>query len=488
MMRKTFLTTLSYILALCVQGQEKWTLRQCVEYAWANNISVKQADVQARIGAVNSEQARWERYPNANFSSNVGLQFGRSIDPTTNQFTTTQLLGQGFNFNASITIFNWNRIRNNVISSRYEADAAVQDLEKVKNDIGLSVASYYLQALLSREQVGIARVQMTQTRLQLESTRKKVEAGALPELNALTLESQYATDSAAYIGAIANADQTLLQLKALLNVDAAQAFDIATPPVDMIPVDPIAALQPEAVFSLAMTNQPAQKANELRLKSWQSALKVARAGMYPTIALGGGIGTNFANSNKKITGYNFVGYESANSFGPVADAGGGTYYPILSPKIEYTQSKKTFGEMWTGWGSQINQNFRQSLGLTISVPINNGGAARFNYQRTKLNYKNAEIAKEQADQKLKNDIYTAYYNAVAALDKYNATQLVVESAAKTFDFSQKRYDLGLLSTFDLIISQNNLSKARLDMALSHFDYVFKMKVLEFYKGMGIRLQ
>lgn len=475
------------VLILCFSftapAQEKWDLRRCVEYALANNLSVQQTIVQAQLTGVDEKQARWGQYPTASFSTNTGLQWGRSIDPTTNQFTSNSLLYQGYSFSAGVTIFNWHQIRNSIIAADFSADAARTDVDKIKNDVALNVATYYLQVLLARQQIDIARVQMQQTFSQLQVARKKVAAGASPELDALTLDGQYASDSSNYISALSTADQNLLQLKQALNVDAAQPFDITEPPVEQIPVEPILQLQPETVFEIAMQNQPAQKANELRLKSLEANLRASRAAMYPTISLGGSLATNFSSSDKKITGYSLSGFTANGDVVHIS----GTDYPVYTPNIQVSQDKKSFGERWDGWGTQMNNNFRQSFGVSISVPINNGGTARFNYQRSKLNLKNAEITKALADQTLKNDIYKAYYSASAALEKFNAAKTSVTINQKALDFAQKRYDLGLLSIFDLVLSQNNLTRAKLDLATAQFDYVFKMKVLEFYKGQGIKL-
>jgi outer membrane protein len=440
--------------------------------------------VQASLADVDLQQSRWQQYPSADFSHNTGLQWGRSIDPTTNQFTSNQLLYQGFNMSAGITVFNWHRIRNNIIASRYASDAANTDVEKIKNDVSLNVATYYLQVLLARQQVDIAKVQMQQTFSQLDVARKKVDAGAVPELDALTLEGQYASDSSNYISALATADQNLLQLKQVLNVDAGKPFDIATPPIDQIPIEPILQLLPETVFQVALHNQPAQKANELRIRSLEASMKSSRAAMFPTISVGGSLGTNFSSPNKTVTDAQLIGFQPNGSVVAV----NGNNYPVLDPQLQITQGKVGFGERWTGWGTQVNNNFRQSLGLSIAVPINSGGQARFNYARSKLNLKNAEVNRALADQTLKNDIYKAYFSASAALEKFNASKTSVAITQKAYDFAKKRYDLGLLNTFDLIISNNNLSRAKLDLASAQFDYVFKMKVLEFYKGQGIKLE
>jgi outer membrane protein len=135
----------------------------------------------------------------------------------------------------------------------------------------------------------------------------------------------------------------------------------------------------------------------------------------------------------------------------------------------------------------MNNNFRQSFGFSVAVPINSGGAARFSYQRSKLDLKNAQVTKSLIDQTLKNDIYKAYFNASAALEKFNAAKVTLAINKKSYDFAKKRFDLGLLNSFDLITSQNNMNRAEYDLTTAQFDYVFKMKVLEFYKGLGIKL-
>lgn len=482
--RKLLLTALlQCTFALMAFSQEKWDLRRCVDYALSNNLTVKQTDIQAQLASVDLKQNKWTQYPTGDFATGLGLQWGRSIDPTTNQFTSNQLLYQNFNLQAGAVIFNWHRIRNAIIGSRYATDAAYMDVEKIKNDIALNVATYYLQVLLARQQVDIAKIQMAQTRSQIDMARKKVDAGAIPELDALTLEGQYATDSSNYITAQATADQNLLDLKQVLNVDAGAPFDIATPPVEQIPVESLLELQPETVFQVGVQNQPAQKANELRIRAQEASVKSTRGSFYPTISVGGGLSSTFSALDKAVTGFTVTGTELTGDFVKI----GGDTYPTERISGFATTKKVSFGDRWDGWGRQLSDNFRQNLGLTISVPILSGGTARFNYHRSKINLKNAEITKDLANQTLKNDIYKAYFSASAAMQKFNATKTSVAITQKTYDFAVKRFDLGLLNTFDLITSQNNLTRARLDQAAAQFDYVFKMKVLEFYKGQGLKL-
>ncbi len=481
-----------FLVCLAVNGQdstvvpqtgEEWDLRRCVDYAIQNNISVRQSDVQRRVADLLYDQNKKSKIPNASFNFNNGYQFGRSIDPTTNLFTNQQLLFQGFQFNTDITIFNWNRINHNIASSRSEAEASVADVEKNRNDIALNVATAYLTALLSKVQVDIVRVQLKQSQDQLYDTRKRVDAGTLPELNAVDLEAQVARDSASVISADATYQLNLLSLKALLNLDAAQPFRIAVPPVDQIPVDPIAELQPDLVFDLAMKNQPAQKANELRRQSLEHSIAAARSSLFPSIYASGGLASNFSSSNLKTTGADFLGYiETVN----VVNVNG-VLTPVQMPNVKVNTAKKNFGEYWQGYGDQLSNNFRQNIGIGISVPINNGFSARTNYKRSKLNLESQQLVIEQSNQQLKQDIYNAYTNAVASLQKYNASKASLSAAQKSFDYSSRRYELGMLGTLELITSQSNLTRTKIDVANAQFDYVFRMKVLEFYKGMGIKL-
>lgn len=488
-MKKALSVILSSVLlftAIESQAQEKWDLVRCVDYAIANNISVKQADVQARLANLTYEQNKLSQYPNANFNVSTGANFGRAVNPTTNLFETTTLLFQQPGLNVNALLFNWNSVRNGIISSRYSLAAAQATVESTKNDIALSVATTYLQALLAKEQARIAQVQMQQTNARLIDTRKRVEAGSLPELNGLELESQYAADSATYITAFTTAQQTLLTLKATLNLDAAQPFDIAEPPVAMIPVDPIAELMPDVVYNMALQTQPRQRVNDLQIKANEANIKSIKGQFYPSISAFAGLGTNFANSNTKVTGVNFAGYNQPNASSPIVNVNGTNYF-VQTPDIDIIQGKKGFGEMWTGWGTQMNQNFRQNFGIQISVPIFNGATVRTNYNRAKLNLVNAKLVKEQADMQLKNDIYQAYNAAVNAMQRFNASKKTLEIAEKANVLAQKRYEAGLLQTIELITNQNNLFRARIQNLSDQYDYVFRMKVLEFYKGQGIKL-
>ena len=477
------LAIISVFVPQLVSAQEKWNLKTIVEYAMANNIGVRQSEVQAKITALTYQQSKLSVYPNASFSGNTSINNGNNQDPVTFTRINETYLTSGMQLQTSADIFNFYSKRNLIAANEWELKAAIASVGKIKNDIALSAANAYLQILLTKEQEKITLIQLAQTTEQLNITRKQVNAGALPELNAVQLEAQLAQDSVNYITAKGAVIQSILSLKAFMNIDAAAAFEADTPPVESIPVDAIADLQPDNVFQLAMTNQPQQLVNDYRLKAADKNKAAAKSAMYPSFSAFGGVSSNYLAFGKKAL-YDKVVTTYAPS-GLRADAGGGVFYDVQTPV--FTQGSQIGFFKSNSFSSQLVDNFRQNIGLNITVPIFNGGALKTQYERSKLNIESLQLQKVQDDQKLKQDIYQAYNAALIALEKYNASQKSVNASEKTYQFSGKRFNVGMLSTFELITAQNNLLRSKLEYTINRFDYVFKMKVLEFYKGMGLRL-
>ncbi|MGC4035734.1 MAG: TolC family protein [Chitinophagaceae bacterium] len=479
------LTGLVFTQSIFAQPIEKWDLQKCVDYALKNNISVRQTDLQSRFSALTLKQTKATALPTFNFSGNAGNSFGLSNNPVTGIYTDNSFFSVGAQLQSQITIFNWFYRKNLIAADKLTYEADLEQTKKIQNDVALNVAVAYLQILLAREQVNIADIQIQQTLSQLESTRKQVDAGRLPELNYVQIESQLATDSSNFITAQTSAQQFVLQLKALLNLDAGKPFDIEAPPVDRIPVESLAELQPESVYTSALANLPQQKVNDLRIKSAIKSSEASRATMYPSITAFGSLSTNYAKQ-KKIPVYDTVnlGYKALTGIRTVIAPG--IYGNIEQEDIENTNTINHYLRS-DAFFKQFRGNFGQNIGIGLSVPIFNGRAARTAWERSKLTVKNLELTKEQSDQQLKQDIYKAYTDATASIQKFNANKKGVEAAQKAYDFAKKRYDLGLLSTFELLNTQNALQTSKTQLAYAQFDYVFKMKLLEFYKGQGLKL-
>jgi outer membrane protein len=389
---------------MTLSAQQKWDLKSVVEYAMANNISVRLSDVQAKVAALTYKQSRLSQVPNANFSGNTGYNSGSNQDPTTFSRITETYLSAGLQLQSSADIFNFLSKRNTIAGNELELRASKAFVDKTKNDIALTAANAYLQVLLAKEQEKITMVQLTQTQAQLNNTRKLVDAGALPELNASQLEAQLALDSGNFISAKGNVTLSILTLKSFMNIDAAAPFEVDTPPVELIPIESVADLQPDNVYKLAIANQPLQRYNDFRLKAAEKFKAAARGAMYPTLSAYGSLGSNYNNKAQEV--------KSVTPFvAPIGNVTvGGTDYNVLplEPFNKYTYGKTSFS-------NQLSDNFRQSIGLSLSIPIFNSYNLRTQYLRSKLNISSLQLQKEQDDQKLKQDIYQAYTAAMTAL-------------------------------------------------------------------------
>lgn len=461
-------------------AQDKWDLRRCVTYAIASNISVKQADVQARIAALQVKLSDAGKYPNIGFSTNAGYNFGRSINPVTNSFENQRIFFSGFSLQSSVNLFNWFSQRYTIEAGKLEKQAADAAIDKARNDIALNVAVAYLQALLAYEQTEISGIQVQQSRTQLENIRKQVSAGALPELNAAELEAQLARDTASFITAQSTYQANLIQLKALLNLDMAVAFEIEKPNVSTIPVESLADLQPQLVYQEALKNLPQQRANQYRYQSALKNIEVARASMFPKLSAFANIGSNYSSLFPDQQNATISPNGRFDTLGAV-EVSPGVIKSVVRPQFNVFVPNTPYGKQL------FNINLSQAVGLNLSIPVFNNRQLKTNWERSKLNAENIRLQVDLDNLKLQQDIYTAHNDAVNAMQRYSASQKTVEAAGKTFSFSQKRYDVGLLSTLELITNQNNLYRAKLDALAVQYEYVFRMKLLEFYKGQGLKL-
>jgi outer membrane protein len=480
MSNKTPLLLTLSLLTLFRTGyaQDKWDLRKCVDYAIANNISVKQADVQARIARLTMSQSQLSQIPTLSFGSQLGTNSGNSLNQTSYTINTTTFLFNQFSLQSSVSVFNGLYLRHLIEANRYAWQAALANSDKTKNDITLNVANAYLQVLLAKEQTETSQLQLRLSQNQLEITNKQVRAGTLPELNAAELESQVAQDSATYINSQGNVVQTVLTLKAYMDLDAGVPFEVYAPPVEDIPIEQIADLQPEAVYALALANQPLQKMDALQIESDRRLVLSNKGAMYPQVSLFGNINTTYTTApvpNEEI--YNVylphsIGYLSGSNTPVLNDS-------IASARLVNGKSNPYF--------TQLNSFLAKQVGVSVNIPILNNGLYRTNYAKSKLNLRNQELQRDQDNLTLKNNIYVAYTSAITALQKFEANKITVAATQKSYDFAQKRYSVGMLNTIDLLTNQNNFFNARINLLSSQFDYVFKMKVLEYYKGLGIKL-
>lgn len=468
---------------VAVNAQDTWTLQRAVDYALANNITIRQQEVQKRLAELTLKQSQLAQVPTVNLGFDGGLGSGRNIDPISNAFVTQSYFNFGAGASIGATLFNWFYQRNTISANKYQSNAQSFLLDKARNDVAFNIASAFLQILLNNEQVHISEVQVKLTLSQLENTKKLVIAGSVPESNQADLESKLASDSVQLVNAQNQVILSTLQIKALLNL----GFDVPFVPqipenIASIPLPRLSEVDPEMVYSAALNSNPLMKADEQLIKYSERSYAAAKAQLYPRLTLSGNANSSYATTSKN-TFYTGVRTDTLNTPFGVADVDANTKYTvrqvIVSGTGAYTKTVPFF--------DQLNNNFRQSIGLSLNIPILNGWQARTNMQKAKVNILNQQLTKEQDNQKLRQDIYTAHANAVAAIQKFSASSKGVEASQRAYDFATKRFDLGLMNTIDYITTQSNLFKAQIDKVSAQYDYIFKMKLLEFYRDQKITL-
>lgn len=460
--------------AVAQDTANKWTLRKAVDYAVSNNLVVRQADIQRMFADVDLHQSKMTKIPTLTGNLFSGYSFGLAENRTTGTLSSADIFQAQAALQTNYTIFNWFSRKNNIEANKLALQAAKAGIEKAQNDISLSVANTFLQAMLGHETIGIAQVQLDQTREQLRITNALVNAGTVPELNSLQLQAQLALDSANLIQAQSSYRQALIQLKTLLHLPQDTTFDIVIPPVELIPVESLADLEPAYVYNLALTNQPLQRVNQLRLQQAGYQVKAARGLMYPSVFAQAGVNTTYANLGRRIVPGAIPVFEPSGGKVVIGTSSYDVYFPSVP-----TEKSPFF--------SQLRSNFGQNIGLGVSFNIFNQHQLRSQWQRTKIQVQQYELQQLQDNASLQSDIYNAYELAVTALQKYNASVRQVQVNEKAMLYANRRNELGLINVLDLITTQNNLFRSRIEMVRNRYDFVFKMKVLEFYKGNGIKL-
>lgn len=463
---------------------QRWDLQRCVEYGMKNNINVRLTAIQADRSQINYDQSKLAALPTLGYGISHGFSFGRTLDRTTNVYTSRSAMFEQMNLQSNLLLFNFNSRKNIIAANQFTLEADKAAVEKTANDIGLNIAQLYLRALLSFEQTEISKVVLEQSKAQLINTRKLVDAGSLPELNAAELEATVARDSATYVQAISQSSLDKLSLKSLLNLPADQLFELVIPLVDLIPVDNILEIYPETVFQTALSTQPQIRLNDLRKIAAEKNRLVAVAQMKPTISAFGQLSTNFNQFLKKSSGVTFAGEQLTGAY-----VKQGTFQvPVYAPSINLNFKARNFSQYWEGYGKQLRDQFGQGIGLSLNVPIFNGSQARSNVYRARLEVKQTDLAIERDKLQLKQDIYTAYYSASGAYQTFVARQKSLVTSTRSFELATKRYELGVMQTIEWLTNQNNLTRAKIDKVVAQYEFVFRMKVLEFYKGQGLKLQ
>ena len=474
-MRTYILVILLLFSSFSLFAQQTWTLEDCIDYALDHNLQVKQQVLNTEVYENNLLSSKITLLPSLNGGLNQNLTFGRSVDPFTNDFNTENVSSSNMSVSSSITLFNGLQQFNTIKKNQFDLQASLKDLETIKNNIVLSIASAYLNVLYTRESLEVANKQADITTLQLDRTNKLVEAGSLSLQSRLEVEAQLANEELAVVNAenqVALANLTLIQLLELKEFDG---FDIVDPQIEQL-IGETMLLPMMEVYNEALENMPEIAGAELRMKSSEKSLAIARGARSPILAVSASYGTGYSDARKNIdqvlpaesilTGYTYDSY--------------GNYLDVYQYNFDYSYLTRPFSD-------QIRDNASTSISFGLSIPIFNGWAVNSNVKFAKIQVQQQQIEFQQAQNQLLRDIQQAYTDAEAAVKMYDASRKALEAISISFDYTQKKFDLGLVNSVDFNTAKNNLIKAESELLRAKYDLIFKQKILDFYRGVEIRL-
>jgi outer membrane protein len=476
-MSKKFTATLVFVflfsLSFAQSSKKVYTLKECIEIALQNNLTVKRSALGLRGADITLDQSRYTMLPSLNVSGSGGANFGRSIDPTTNLFIDQQINNANANANASLLLFNAFRVMNTIKQSVNDKAAAENDLTKAKNDVILSVITFYTSVIFNQELLQNAQFQLKTTQQQLERTKKLEQAGSVPLGNVLDLEAQNATNELNLIQRENNYNLSLLQLKQSLQLPASTQMEVEIPElsVEDLSLDQTT----EQIYDIAKQNLPEIKAAVFRTESANFALKAARGSLYPRLNLNASAFTNYSSAAKLFQN--------------------GVVDP--SPVIGYlgndqTQVVRSFRPTTIGgevvekpFSNQISDNIAQSVSIGLTIPVFNAFNARANVLRNKVTKEQAFINLTDVENRLRQAIETAHNDATAAAKTFASSSKAVKAREEAFRMTKQRYDAGASNYVDYQVSENNLFQAKSDQVRAKYDLIFKKKVLDFYQGKPI---
>ena len=460
------------------QDKKIWTLKECIYYALQNNLNVKRSLLTVENSQIGLTQSKLQMLPSLNGGSTFGYNWGRSIDPTTNLFSTQRINSFNLNASSSVILFNGFRLLNTYRQSDLDNAASKEDFAKAKNDVILSVITFYTNVIFNKELFSNAESQLATTTQQLERTRKLAEAGSVPRGNVLDLEAQQATNELNLINRENALNLSLLQLKQALQFSASTPMEIEVPQLD-IGTELLLTETSEQIYDAARQTLPEVKSAQLKLQSSTLALKATRGSLYPRLSLNGNLFSNYSSA--------------ADRQRFIRDGGTPT---TVSQQIGYLQGTNTpvisdvqvpSGQVVENYPlqNQITDNISRALSLSLQIPIFNGYQVRSNVQRSMVTNQQAVINLQDTENTLRRLVETAYNDALAASKTYQSATKQVSARDEAFRMSKQRFDNGAVNFVDYQVSENALFQAKSDLVRAKYDFIFKKKVLDFYQGKPI---
>ena len=446
---KLYITVFALCWAAMSYAQESWDLQKCIDYALENNISIRKQKTNADYYGNELKQSKNNRLPSLSGNLGNSFSFGKSIQGD-NTYADVNSNTTSGSLSANVTLWNNFSIRKSIDMADFNLKASLADLQKAKDDIILNVAAAYLQILFAQELVQVAGDQMAVTNLQIERTRKLVDAGSLAKGALLEIEAQYAQEELNLVNQQNELQLSYLNLYQLLELPVSEQFEIVKPELPVITANR-ALLTSVEVFSHAVQTRPEVKSAAFKLESYKEQVGIAKSSLYPTLTMG------FDYSNYYNNEYRYSSEDGVNQ---------GRKIPM---------------------DTQLKGNDQYGLGLNLSVPVFNKFQTRTQIKNAELQAMNQELELQNTKNVLRTEIEQAYTNALAALKKYIASNKAVESMQEAFRYTEEKFNVGMVNSVEYNQAKNNLTKVTSDLAQAKYDYIFRSKILDFYNGVPIEL-
>jgi len=475
-LKSYLLITLSLLMSITVMAQEKqWTYQECVQYALENNLNVKRGELDVQLNEVNLTQSKADLFPNLNLGTQYGINWGRSIDPTTNLFISQRIQSMGAQAGSSVTVFGGLQKLNTIKQNKLDLQASNNDLQKAQNDVVLEVITFYINVIFNEELFETAQLQQATTEQQLQRTQKLVDAGSVPISEVLDLQSQLASNQLDVVNAENNLNLALLNLKQSMQMPASEPLSVVVPDADASEYE-FLGLSAQAIYQGAEQTQPEVKSADLNVRSAQYGEKIAKGALYPSVTMGYNMFTNYSDALNPL-------FLPDGSFGePDEIPNAGFIAGDPTQTVTLFDPNPNFIQVDNGVGDQFDDNLSRSLTFTVSVPVFNGLSSRSNIQRATIARVQSEITAKQVRNQLRQIIETAYNDALAASKAFEASQKQVQALEESFRMTERRYNLGAVNFVDYQITQNNMFGAKSDLVRTKYDFIFKTKILDFYQG------
>jgi outer membrane protein len=453
---------------------KKWTLRECVDYAIENNLTVKQSEYDISLSEIDKKDAIGNFLPNLNLNTSQSWNSGLTIDVATGILinATTQTMSGGLS--SAITIYNGlqnvNQLRRtqlNILASRYQ-------LDKIKDDITINVINAYLQVLFNKEAVNVAKPQLEISIEQMNRTSKLVEAGTIPKGDLLDIQATLANDEQNLIITQNNTEISLISLAQLLQLSDYENFDIADEEIETLPLINLANYSVDAIFQTALENRNQILVAKTNIQIAEKDIKLAKGALQPTLS--GFYNWNSRYSNRdQIVGFEIDPDNPTRIIGQVE----GTGQNVLAPN-----QRSLIGGP-DPFFDQIDRNKGSSFGLSLRIPVLNGFRASNNVKRAKVQYDKQKTRLGEEELILERIIHQIYADAIGALKLYEATQKSLDAQKEAFRYSQEKFNVGVMNSFDFSQTKNRLVGADSNFLTAKYDFIFKVKLLEFYYGIPV---